>query len=84
MAFYHDRSLSREEKVQLAREVLSGKRGTSWTDEDREAFRAGRVGSTLERKAFEATQAKIRAQQGRAPTLLTDERTLLNKQSLLG
>jgi hypothetical protein len=84
MAFYRLWSPSREKKEQLAREVLYGKRGTSWTDEDYEASRAGRIGSTLERKAFEATQAKIRVQQGRAATLLTDERTMLNQQSLLG
>jgi hypothetical protein len=84
MAFMRDRSLSREERTQLIREVFSGKRGTSWTDADREAFRAKQAGNTPERRAFEATQAKIRAQQGRAPTLLTDERTVLNKQSLLG
>jgi hypothetical protein len=37
-----------------------------------------------ERKSFAETQAKMRAQQGRAATLLTDARTILNKQSLLG
>jgi hypothetical protein len=46
--------------------------------------RARKEREEAERKAFKEMQAKMRVQQGRAATLLTDERTLLNQQSLLG
>jgi len=79
-----DTSLTPKERGQLVREWASGKRGTSWTAADREEFLAGSRGGGADRKAFEAMQAKIRAQTGRTPTLLTGERPLLNQQSLLG
>jgi hypothetical protein len=99
VAFRRDTSLSSEELSQLIREWATGKRGASWTAADREAFLAKSTGappaesgaSEADRKAFEATQAKMRAQTGRAPTWLTGERDMvlsgrarLNAKSLLG
>lgn len=46
--------------------------------------RAKRERDEAERKSFAETQAKMRTQQGRAATVLTDPRTILNNQSLLG
>lgn len=46
--------------------------------------RAARERDEAERKSFAETQARMRTQQGRASTLLTDERAVLNRQSLLG
>jgi hypothetical protein len=46
--------------------------------------RARKEREEAERKAFKEMQAKMRVQQGRAATLLTDERTMLNRQNLLG
>jgi hypothetical protein len=96
VAFRRDTSLSSEELSQLIREWAAGKRGASWTAKDREEFLAGSsgappAGNEADRKAFEATQAKMRAQTGRAPTWLTGERDMvlsgrasLNAKSLLG
>jgi hypothetical protein len=91
VAFRRDTSLSSEELSQLIREWAAGKRGASWTEADREAFRAGSAGNEADRKVFEATQAKTRAQTGRAPTWLTGERDMalsgrarLSAKSLLG
>jgi hypothetical protein len=52
--------------------------------ERRAEERAKREREEAERKAFAETQARMRVQQGRAATLLTDERTLLTGRSLLG
>jgi len=46
--------------------------------------RARKEREEAERKAFKEMQAKMRVQQGRVATLLTDERTMLNQQNLLG
>jgi uncharacterized protein (DUF2345 family) len=46
--------------------------------------RAKREREEAERKAFAEMQARMRVQQGRAATTLTDERTLLTGRSLLG
>jgi hypothetical protein len=46
--------------------------------------RARREREEAERKAFKEMQTKMRVQQGRAATLLTDERTMLTGRSLLG
>jgi hypothetical protein len=45
--------------------------------------RARREREEAERKAFKEMQTRMRVQQGRAATLLTDERTMLNGRSLL-
>jgi hypothetical protein len=52
--------------------------------ERRAEERAKREREEAERKAFAETQARMRVQQGRAATLLTDERTMLTGRSLLG
>jgi hypothetical protein len=46
--------------------------------------RARREREEAERKAFKEMQTRMRVQQGRAATLLTDERTMLTGRSLLG
>jgi hypothetical protein len=45
--------------------------------------RARREREEAERKAFKEMQTRMRVQQGRAATLLTDERTMLNGRGLL-
>jgi hypothetical protein len=91
MGFLFDPSLSQHEKNVLNQQFAAGRWRGRWTDADREAFRAEQAGNTPERKAFEATQAKMRTQTGRAPTWLTGERDMmlsgrarLNAKSLLG
>jgi hypothetical protein len=52
--------------------------------EQRAEERAKREREEAERKAGAELRAKMRVQQGRAATWLTDERTLLTGRSLLG
>jgi hypothetical protein len=52
--------------------------------EARAEARAKREREEAALKADEAARAKMRVQQGRKSTLLTDERTQLNVRSLLG